>query len=119
VRLPIFSKPTAGSGCRGIRIRDFPNSLLDRFELSVAIKRLECFKPTLVGQKRSRSAVLNFVENVPRTNLETKPRITIESGGIYELREQTESYGPNFNSQNEVLSQKTRFWNEVSELTAT
>jgi hypothetical protein len=47
-------------------------------------------------------------------------REVIESGATYELREQTESYGPDFGGQNEVLSsENTRYWNEHSELTAT
>jgi hypothetical protein len=64
---------------------------------------------------------LNFVQKVQNElGIKAAHREVIESGGTYELREQTESYGSNFSAQNEVLSSKnTRFWNEDSELTAT
>ena len=48
---------------------------------------------------------LNFVEKVQNElGYKAAHREVIESGGTYELREQTESYGPNFSTQNEVLS---------------
>lgn len=64
---------------------------------------------------------LNFVEKMQNElGYKAAHRQVIESGGTYELREQTESYGPNFSGQNEVLrSENTRFWSENSELTAT
>ena len=64
---------------------------------------------------------LNFVEKVQNElGFKAAHREVIESGGTYELREQTESYGSNFSRQNEVLSsENTRFWNENSEVTAT
>ena len=65
---------------------------------------------------------LNFVEKMQNElGYKAVHREVIESGRrTYELREQTESYGPNFSDQNEVLSsENTRFWSENSELTAT
>ena len=63
----------------------------------------------------------NFVEKVQNElGYKAARREVIESGGIYELREQTESYGPNFSGLDEVPSwENTRLSNEDSELTAT
>ena len=71
------------------------------------------------GEKRS-SRQFNFEKVKNELGYKAAHREVIESGGTYELREQTESYGPNFIAQNEVLSsENTRFWNENSELAAT
>ena len=48
-----FQQAHRRSDCRGIRTRELPNSFLERFELSVAIKRLERFEPTVLGRKRA------------------------------------------------------------------
>jgi hypothetical protein len=48
---PIFNKRTAEALSRHSHSR-IPDSFLDRFELSVAIERLERFEPTVVGRKR-------------------------------------------------------------------
>jgi hypothetical protein len=71
-------------------------------------------KATAVGN-------LNFVEKVQNDlGYKAAHREVIESGGTFELREQTESYGSNFSRRNEVLSsENTRFWNENSQLAAT
>lgn len=52
-----FQQAHRRSDCRDIRIRDLPNSFLERLQLSVAIERLERFEPTDVGSKRSRWAI--------------------------------------------------------------
>ena len=63
---------------------------------------------------------MNFEKVKNELGYKAEHREVIESGSTYELREQTESYGPNFSGQNKMLSSgNTRFWNENSELAAT
>ena len=60
---------------------------------------------------------LNFEKVKNELGYKAVHREVIESGGTYELREQTETYGSNFRSQSEMLSSgNIRFWNEDSEL---
>jgi hypothetical protein len=64
---------------------------------------------------------LTFV-NAAKTELGFKAahRGVIEQGETYELREESETYRPNFGGENEVLSSENAwFWNENPEATAT
>jgi hypothetical protein len=53
---PIFNKRTAEAVVAAFALGNYPNSFLERFELSAAIERLERFEPTVAGPKRSQWA---------------------------------------------------------------
>ena len=94
---------------------------MERFELSVAIERLERFEPTVVGRKRSQIGKLNFVAKVKsELGLKASRREVIDEGGTYALREESEAYGSKLTGKNEALSSKnSRFWKENSNRTVT
>ena len=96
MRLPNFSKHIAEAVVAAFALENSRILFLERFELSVAIERLERFEPTVVGRKRSQRQ-FEFCSNVKsELGLKASRREVIDEGGTYALREPSEAYGPNF-----------------------